>query len=131
MASGHRQPHTYHETLNVVYSTTYTPLVLVSTTYTTNFMSGLRQTLRGSSGLRQTPSAKRHNPKEPNTKLCSGTSKYLTFSNKVLEYCTNPPSTLVCYNCEYFESRYLWVQSTQTIARLENSKAYKVYQTTI
>ena len=35
------------------------------------------------------------------------------------------------YNCEYFESRYLWVQSTQTIARLENSKAYKVYQTTI
>ena len=49
----------YQETLNDVYSTTYTPLVLVSTTYTTNFMLGLRQTLRGSSRLRQTPSAKR------------------------------------------------------------------------
>ena len=50
----------YQETLNDVYSTTYTPLVIISTTYTTNFMSGLRQTLRGSSGLRQTRGAKRH-----------------------------------------------------------------------
>ena len=49
----------YQETLNVVYSTTCTPLVLISTTYTTNLRSRLWQTPGGSSGLRQTPGAKR------------------------------------------------------------------------